>query len=311
MRFHRGRVAGATILGLALLASACGSSGGGTKKSASSTSKAKSTPIVVGSEKFSESVIVNEIYARALETKGYKVTRKLRLGTREIYEPALERGEIDLVGDYAATMLEFVNKNAGEATPDPTATVSKLNEHLAAKKLVALDPAPAIDANAFAVRKDTAQKYNLTKLSDLAPVAGQLTLGAPPECPTRKFCGLGLKDKYGITFKSFKGIEGFDGPLVKAALKRGDIDVAEVATTDGEMNDLGFVILQDDKHLQNADNITPVIRSAVATSDVKSILNKVSAALTTNDLAQLDKRADVDKEDPEAVADSWAKDHGF
>src|SRR5207248_1567446 len=151
---------------------------------------------------------------------GFNVQRKLRLGTREIYEPALERGEINLVPDYAATLLEFLNKDAGEASPDPTDTVKKLRARLAPKGLVALEPSTALDANAFGVTKATAAKYHLTKLSDLAPIAGQLTLGAPPECPTRPFCGKGLEDKYGIKFKAFKPLD-FDGPLTKAALKNG------------------------------------------------------------------------------------------
>ena len=309
MRLNRAVAAGAMILSLALVAAGCGDSGDSDKSSSTTTAKPKPS-ITVGSEKFSESIIVNEIYAKALPNKGYKVTRRFRLGTREVYEPALERGEIDLVGDYAATMLEFVNKNAGEASPDAEATVTKLRERLQPKGVTALEPAPAIDANAFAVTKATAQKYNLKKLSDLAPIAGQLTLGAPPECPTRPFCGKGLEDKYGIKFKAFKPLD-FDGPLTKGALKNGSIDVGELATTDGTVEENGFVILEDDKKLQNADNIVPVIRTKKATADVKKLLNDVSSKLTTEDLAKLDKRADVDKEDPEVVADSWISDHGF
>lgn len=311
MRFHRVRAVGAALAVLAMIAGACGKSGDSSSKSTTSTTGSAPKPtITIGSEKFSESIIVAEIYAKALENKGYTVNRKYRLGTREVYEPALERGEIDLVPDYAATMLEFLNKNAGEATPDPTATVSKLRDRLSPKGLVALDPAPAIDANAFAVTKANADKYNLKKLSDLAPLASQWVLGGPPECPTRPYCGAGLEKVYGLKFKSFKALD-FDGPLVKAALKNGDIQVGELSTTDGSAAASGFVILEDDKHLQNADVVTPIIRNDKATADVRAILNAVSAKLTTDDLAALDKRADVDKEDPDAVGASWAKDHGF
>ena len=306
MRFNRLRAVGATLAALAMVAGACGKSGGSSATSTSTTAAAKPT-ISIGSEKFSESIIVAEIYAKALENKGYTVTRKYRLGTREVYEPALERGEIDLVPDYAATLLEFVNKNAGEATPDATATVAKLRERLAAKSLTALDPSTALDANAFGVTKATADKYNLKKLSDLTPLASQFVLGAPPECPTRAFCGAGLEKVYGLKFKSFKALD-FDGPLTKAALKSGDIQVGELSTTDA---DTSFVILDDDKHLQNADVLTPIIRNDKATAEVKTILNAVSAKLITSDLAVLDKRADVDKEDPDVVGAGWAKDHGF
>ena len=147
MRFNRARATGAAIVALAVVAGACSSSGGSSKTSAgntTATTKAKPT-ITIGSEKFSESIIVNEIYAKALEAKGYTVTRKFRLGTREVYEPALERGEITMVADYAATLLEFINNNAGEATPDAAQTVAKLNGRLSSKGLTALDAAPAID----------------------------------------------------------------------------------------------------------------------------------------------------------------------
>jgi osmoprotectant transport system substrate-binding protein len=251
-----------------------------------------------------------EVYAGALEAKGYTVTRKLRLGTRETYEPAAEQGQIDLFPDYAATLLEFVNKNANQATSDPQATVDKLRTALSPKGLTALDPAPALDANAFAVTKATADKYHLTKLSDLKAVSAQLKLGAPAECANRPYCALGLKNTYGITFKELVPL-GFDSPEVKTALKNGNVDVAEVGTTDGTLESLGFVVLEDDKHLQLADVLTPIIRTKALTGEIKTTLNKVSAAMTTSELAALDKRADVDKEDPETVAHSWLTSKGF
>ena len=294
------------ILGLSLIGSACGSSGGGSP-SDSSSPKGK---VTVAGFNFSESSIVADIYGQALKAQGYTVTYKLNLGSREVVEPALEKGDIDLYPGYAATELEFINKGKGEASPDPAATVAKLNGYLQPKNLVALTASPANDQNAFAVTKDTAAKYNLKKLSDLAAVSGQLVLGAPPECPTRPFCAAGLEKVYGIKFKDFKALD-FDGPLTKGALSKGEIQVGLLSTTDGTVDDMGFVILDDDKHLQNADVLTPIIRTKVATATVKSVLNAVSAKLTTSDLAALNKKADVDKEDPQAVADAWAKDNGF
>src|SRR5438309_1424101 len=141
-------------------------------------------------------------------------------------------------------------------------------------------------------------------------VGNQLTLGGPAECPTRKFCALGLHDVYGITFKGFRAL-GFDTPQLKDALGNGDVQVAELSTTDGTVADRGFVILQDDKHLQLADNVVPVVRTSVVTNAIRDLLNKVSAALTTEDLAQLDKKVDSGKQDPDVVAGQWAKDHGF
>ncbi len=169
---------------------------------------------------------------------------------------------------------------------------------------------PAIDSNAFAVTKATAERYNLTKLSDLAPVAGELRLGGPPECPSRPFCAAGLERVYGIKFREFRPLDA-GGPLSKTALERGDVDVALIFSSDGAIPAKGFVVLEDDKHLQNADNVVPVIRTAVVTEQVRQVLNRVSAALTTQELAELNKRADVDKEDPEVLAKDWLSMHGF
>jgi osmoprotectant transport system substrate-binding protein len=305
MRIHR--LARATAVGLVLVLAlgACGKS-----KSSSSSSTAKKATIRIGSEKFSESVIMAEVYAGALEAQGYTVDRKLRLGTREVYEQAAENNQIDLFPDYAATLLEFLNKNAGEATSDPKATVAKLQTRLAPRGLTALDPAPAVDSNAFAVTKATADKYHLAKMSDLAAVAGQMKLGAPSNCGERPYCAIGLKNTYGIVFKELLAFE-FDSPQVKDALAAGKVDVAEVGTTDADVAARGFVMLEDDKHLQLADALTPIIRTKALTGVIRTALDKVSAAMTTSELSALDKRADVDKEDPETVAHSWLTSKGF
>jgi osmoprotectant transport system substrate-binding protein len=123
--------------------------------------------ITVGSTNFYEQEILGELFAQTLEANGFTVNRKFQLGNREIVFPALESGEIDILAEYAATALEYVNGGAGEATTDAAATVAKLNEHLADKGLKALDPAAATDQNGFVVTQDTATKYNLAKISDL------------------------------------------------------------------------------------------------------------------------------------------------
>jgi glycine betaine/choline ABC-type transport system substrate-binding protein len=129
------------------------------------------TSVTVGSTNFYEQEILGELYAQVLEANGFTVERKFQLGNREIVFPALEAGEIDILAEYAATALEFVNGGAGEASTDPDATVAKLAERLAPKGLTALEPAPATDQNGFVVTKATADKYALTKLSDLAKPA--------------------------------------------------------------------------------------------------------------------------------------------
>ncbi len=292
----------AGLLALAVVAAACGKD----KTSTGSEGGAQKGTLTVGSTNFTENTIVANIYAGALRTDGWTVNVRPNLGSREVVAPALQRGDIDLYPGYAATDLEFWNNNAGQATSDAKATVDKLKAALAPKNLTALDPAPAVDQNAFAVTQATADKYKLKKLSDVTAVAGQLTLGGPSECPTRPFCAKGLEDKYGIKFKSFKPLDA-GGPLTKTALRNGDIDVALLFSSDSK----GFVLLEDDKKLQNADAVVPVIRTDKATDDVKTVLNKVSAALTTDDLSALNERANVNKEDPDKVAESWLSSHGF
>ena len=299
---------GIVIVGLALVTAGCGTDD--STDSATDTTGTAQGAIDIGAFNFSESAILAGIYDGALSDAGFEVTVRPNLGSREVVAPALERGEIDLYPGYAATELEFFNKGAGEATPDAKVTVEKLRAVLEPKGITALEPSPAIDSNAFAVTKATAEKYNLKKLSDLPPVAGELILGGPPECPTRPFCQQGLVNTYGINFKDFRPLDA-GGPLSVAALEDGSVQVALIFSSDGSIPGKGFVVLEDDKHLQNADNVVPVIRTEAATDGARQVLNRVSAALTTEDLAEMNKRADVDKEDPEVLARDWLDQHGF
>ncbi|CAN5241690.1 hypothetical protein BH18CHL2_BH18CHL2_00450 [soil metagenome] len=169
---------------LSILAAACGgASGPGAASPGATAAKQK---VRIGSTNFSEQLIVGELYAQALEAGGYKVERKFNLGAREVVVPALEsgQGQIDLEVDYLATLLAFVDKNAKGST-DPKQTQATLNEALKPKNLTVLDYAEAVDQNGIVVTKDTATRLNLKKISDLTPVAKDLTFGGPPECPNR------------------------------------------------------------------------------------------------------------------------------
>ena len=306
----------AILLATALAAFGCGSdddpsvdtdSGAEGDTTTSAGTDEEKGELTIASFNFSESHIVAHIYAKALEEAGYTVEVREGLGNREVVGPALEKGEIDLYPGYAASDLEFFNKGAGEATPEADATVTKLNEHLKDLKAEALEPSGAININAFIVSKETAEKHKLAKVSDLAAVAKDLTLGGPAECPQRPFCAKGLKDTYGVEFGTFRPLE--PGPLTYNALGDGDIDVAVGFSTDGAIAANEFVVLEDDKNLQNADNILPIISSAAVNEEVREILDGISAKLTTEDLTELNKRADIDKEDPEALAEEWLKDN--
>jgi osmoprotectant transport system substrate-binding protein len=307
MRLKRIFVLGASMVALALVTTACGSTGG-----PSGSASPKGT-ITIASFNFSESIILAHIYGGALKNKGYTINYRDKLGNREIVEPALQNGQIDLYPGYAATDLDFVDGKLGvpvEASSDAPANVQKLNTRLNPKGIKALDPSPAVDQNAFAVTKAEADQYHLTKLSDLSSVASGWTLGGPPECPQRPFCQPGLQKTYGLNFKAFKSLDA-GGPLTYAALKQGAINIGLVFSSDGGISANNFVVLQDDKHLEDADNIVPLIRSAVANSEVTSVLNSIDAKLNTPDLTNLNKSADVDKQDPADLAATWLKDHGF
>jgi osmoprotectant transport system substrate-binding protein len=291
----------AGLAALAIAATACGST--------PSSSGSKGTITVAGFN-FAESSIVAELYAQSLEHDGYTVNRKLRLGTREVVAPAIKSGQIDLYPGYAATDLEYYNSAAGEASGDVNATVQKLNARLQPLGLEALTPSAAVDQNAFAVTKATADKYNLTKLSDLAPIGNQLVLGAGPECPKRPFCQPGLEKTYGIHFKDFKALDT-DGPATRAAFANGTIQVGLVFSSDSDLNKLGLVVLQDDKHLENADNVVPIIRTKVASDEVKSVLNKVSTNLDTKTLITLNGQVELNHQDPDAVARAFLQQHNY
>ena len=302
------RVRMLVAVGLAsLVAAACGSDGDDSSANAAKT-------VVIGSAPFSESVIVANMYAGALRAEGFQVNVRSGLGQREIYLPALQQGGanngIDLVPEYVGTLLEFVNKNAGEASGDLDESVERLRARLEPLGLTALEPSPAADQNAFAVTRATADRLRLTKISDLAPVANQLTLGAGPECPTRPFCLPGLESTYGLRFESFRPLDS-GGPRTMEALASGDIDVGLVFSSDGGVAARNLVVLEDDKKLQTVDNLIPAIRTDVLDDDIRSTLNRVSAELTTEDLIDLNRRADIDKADPETLAEEWLQKHGF
>jgi osmoprotectant transport system substrate-binding protein len=287
---------------------------GGCAPGAGGAGGAGTKPTVrLGSTNFAEQLIVAELYGQVLEANGYTIERRLNLGNREIVAPALESGQIDMYPEYLATYVTYVTKDPGKASTDPEATHRNLQEALTPKNLTVLNYAPAIDTNGFVVTKATADKYRLSKLSDLAALNNQLVLGGPPECPQRPFCLMGLTQTYGLQFKDFKALDA-GGPLTVAALEGNQIDVAVLFTTDAVIEAKGFVLLQDDKKLQLADNIAPVVRNELlnkAPADFKTLVNGVSAKITTQEITGLNKKVGLDKQDPKAVAAAWLKTKGL
>ena len=267
----------------------------------SAAASGASGPIVIGSANFPESVLLAEIYAGALKAKGVQVSTKLNIGSREVYIPALQDGSIDLLPEYTGVLLQYFDKNATAVSPDDV--YAALQKALPST-LEVLDKSSAEDKDAVVVTKDTATKYHLTSIGDLAPVAHNLVLGGPPEWATRPTGVPGLKKIYGVVFKSFKPLD-VAGPLSVQALKSGQIAATDLFTTQSAITANGFVVLDDPKHLFAAQNVTPLITKAKANDTIVAALNAVSAKLDTPTLAGLVKKVEVDKTDPTTVANAW------
>jgi osmoprotectant transport system substrate-binding protein len=268
--------------------------------------------ITVGSFDFLESELIAEIYALALEDHGFEVVRMAGLGPRELVQPALAAGLLEFVPEYAGTALQFMSLEESKPVPDVDATHNALVQALAGGPLVALAPSPAQDRNAFVVTRETADRYDLHAITDLMEVAPRLTFGGPPECPTRPFCLLGLEEVYGLRFGSFIALDA-GGPLTHQALQNGYVDVALLFTTDPRLVGGALVELADDRRLQPAENVTPIVRHEVLDRrgpEFELLVNQVSGQMTTAGLRQLNARVAAGI-DVSRVAREWISSHEF
>ena len=272
-----------------------------------STSALDDDAITVASFDFPESVTVAEIYAQALEAEGFVVERQLAIGPRELVEPSLERGLVELVPEYAGSALEFLTGGAGLATSDEERTHARLAQAFAERGVNVLTPAPAQNRNGFAVARATAERHGLQTLTDLSTVAGDLVFGGPPECPERPLCLEGLEQTYGLEFARFVVLDA-GGPLTVSALRAGTVDIALLFTTDAAIDVNDFVLLEDDLALQPAENVTPVLHAEAVESHgdrLVSVVNSVSELLTTEDLRSLNAAVAIGDQAPAGVAARW------
>jgi osmoprotectant transport system substrate-binding protein len=257
--------------------------------------------IVVGvSGAFAENQIVAEMYAQVLEHTGYTVERQLELRSREVSQNALEAGYIDVKPEYLSSLLLFLDPNA-EASADAADVARQNAQLLRSRGLTLLTPSAAQDTNLFVANAGTAQRFHLTTMSSLAPVAGQLTLGGPPECPQRPFCLPGLHEVYGIIFDDFTPLDA-GGPQTVDALRSDAVQIGLLFSTDPSIEQNGFVPLVDDRRLQNAENLTPVVRSETLNDEVRRLLDAVSAQLSTEEMTELVGRVSIDGQDVATVA---------
>ncbi|HEY8771926.1 MAG TPA: ABC transporter substrate-binding protein [Candidatus Limnocylindria bacterium] len=310
MRRYRTLALGAAALVLVL--SACAPGGSGTSPSASAA--ANKPTVKVGSAGFWEAAVVAEMYAQALEAKGYTVERHLEIGERPAVDAALAAGDVNLIPEYLGG-LAGQGLGIKDLSSDPTKALANMQSALAAKGWVSFDFSPGTDADGFAVRKETADQYSLKTMTDLAAVADKLVWGVAEGCPDNPVCGPGLKTTYGIDLTKLQ-VETLPACSADIATSLNDsaIDVAQVCTTQPEISSMNLVLLEDDKHLQPAQNLVPIASKELADaggSALADTLNAITAKLTTEALTQLGASINIDHNEIPDVAKKFLKDNGL
>ena len=294
---------------VAIALAACGANNNPTAPAGggggSTASAGGSGSITVGSADFSESQVLGEIYAGAIKAKGITVTTKPNIGSRDVYIKALQDGSVDIVPEYTGSLLTFL-----KGTPpsqDPDAVYATLKTTLP-PTLVVLEKSAAQDKNSMVVTKDTAAKFSLKSIADLAAHQADITVAAPPEFQTRQQGLVGLKSEYGFTPANFLPLKG---AAIVNALTNGQAQAANIFSTDPSISSNGFVTLEDPKLLFGSDNVVPLIRKDKVNDTITAALNAVSAKIDTATLTDLVKQVDVDKKDASAVAKDFLSKNGL
>lgn len=307
MRLNSWRVAVATAVALLLVATGC----------SNTKWNAESPKWVIASTNFTETNLLAQMYLQVLVAGGYDAEIK-QLGTREVVVPALESGEVQITPEYLGSLTEYLNKaiNGPDApqvaTGDEVATFAAAQGLAAQRNLTLLPPSPAQDQNAFAVTQEFAAANRLVTMSDLAAYSqtNPVILGGPPECPQRPFCQPGLESVYGMKIAEFVPLDA-GGPLTVQALNQGKITTGLVFSSSGSVAGNGLVVLVDDKRLQTAENLLPAMFTPAAKPQVTELLNNVSAALTTDELRELNEQVEIYRKNPRLVAEQFLQDKGL
>ena len=301
--------AGATIAaGMAgvLLLAACG--GGADPLSNAPADSAPADVVRVGSEQFPENQLLGEIYAQALEGAGVQVERQFAIGAREVYYPALLDGSIDVVPDYNGNLLRYVVPEATESSPED---VYAALEAALPPELRLLEQAEAENKDAFTVTRAFAEANDLTSIEDVVPLCPTITFGGPAQFAERSYGIEGMRTNYGCEFAAFQPLDT-GGPLTVAALRDGTIQGADLFTTDPALPANDFVTLEDPRNNFPAQNIVPLINAAKVTPEVEQALNGVSAALSLQDLVDLNLDLVAEPRRPDAeIARDWLAEKGL
>jgi osmoprotectant transport system substrate-binding protein len=314
MRLMRS-LATTTVAALLLVTAGCGDDD--PLDEGSDPGSADKGSVVVGGQNFTESQVMAAVYQLLLEDAGYSVDTKL-VTTRDVYLPELSSGSIDIVPDYLAGITDFLNTEANGPDAPPVSS-NDADETLAALEPLAeeqgisiLPPSEATDQNAFFVTEEFAAEFDLETLSDLGALGQPIKLGAPPDCEGRADCEGGLTDVYGIDITEIVPLD-FGSAQMKDAVKNGEVQLGETGTTDGTLTDLGLVLLEDDKGIQPAQNLTPAVNSDFLADnpDIEDMFNELSDLLETEDLAEMNAQVDVERQQPEDVARQFLEEAGL
>ena len=244
--------------------------------------------------------------AEAVKRAGLPVEVEHGIGVREVVAPALEQGVVDVVVEYLGTALVYARPAGSELPVAPEEMRELLDETMADRGIDVLDAARAEDQNGFAVTTAFASEHRTAKLSDLAPLAPELTLGGPAECEDRPLCLPGLRQVYGLTFGEFRTMDSRAATV--EALIAGQIDVGLLETTDARLEVAPVTLLIDDQGLQPHENVVPMVRQEVVErwgERLTDALDETSSRLTTTGLIRLNQAVELDGRTPEEAAAEW------
>ncbi|KOX11969.1 ABC transporter substrate-binding protein [Nocardiopsis sp. NRRL B-16309] len=289
-------------LPLALALSACG---GSDPYEDEASPGGDTGTVVIGSADFPESTLLAHIYGRAMEAQGVDVEYQLNIGSREVYYSQIESGNLSVFPEYNGATLAYLDEDAPTGTGEET---NALVEEALPESLEILESSSAENKDSVTVTSEVAEEHGLTSLADLADVADELVLGGPPEFETRHQGVVGLEEVYGIEFQEFRSLEV---ALLTQALLDGDIQAANLFTTDPQIAVEDFVVLEDPENLFGAQNITPLIHADQVDATAREALDSVSAALTTEALTGLNERVVVENENAADVAQEWLEEEGL
>jgi osmoprotectant transport system substrate-binding protein len=306
-------VAVAMALALAVVVAACGSSSSNSSSTGASAPSGKpgtgKPAVTIGDKNFTEQFVLGQLYSQALRAKGYSVNVKSDIGSSELIDKALTSGQISGYPEYTGIVLTAIAHD-NKSYPTPQATYDAVKKFETGRGYTVLTMTPFSDVDALATKPAYAKQHKLTAVPDLKGV-GRFALGAPPEFKTR-FTGLvGMKQVYGVTNVNFKPLAI---GLQYKALDGGQIQVADVFTTDGQLQRGSYTVLKDPKNIFGFQNVVPIFSKKVIDAEgpeFSQILNAVSAKLTIPAMQQMNAAVDLDKQNPTEVAQKFLQANGL